>query len=55
MALKTNNTLWAWGSNSYGQLGIGNSLNRSSPVQLGSATNWSQISSSQASLAITKG
>ena len=48
LAIKTNGTLWSWGSNSWGQLGL-NSLspsNRSSPVQVGSATNWSQVSGS---------
>jgi alpha-tubulin suppressor-like RCC1 family protein len=42
-AIKTNGTLWAWGNNSNGQLGLGNTTNRSSPVQVGSLTNWSNI------------
>jgi len=34
-------TLWAWGRNdSYGQLGIGDVVNRSSPTQVGEETNW---------------
>jgi alpha-tubulin suppressor-like RCC1 family protein len=43
MATKTDGTLWVWGSNDVGQLGIGStqSYGRSSPVQLGSNTNWS--------------
>ena len=36
--------LWAWGSNDNGQLGLGDVANRSSPVQVGSLGNWSQIS-----------
>ena len=42
--IKTNGTLWAWGNNTYGQLGHGNVIARSSPVQVGSATNWNKIS-----------
>ena len=48
-AIKTNNSLWAWGRNStFGQLGLGNIINRSSPVQVGALTNWAQISSGSA-------
>jgi len=39
-AIKTDGTLWAWGSNSVGQLGLGDRTNRSSPVQVGSLTTW---------------
>ena len=39
-AIKTDGTLWSWGSNSYGRLGLGDTNNRSSPVQVGSLTNW---------------
>jgi alpha-tubulin suppressor-like RCC1 family protein len=47
LAIKTNGTLWSWGSNSWGQLGLNFvSGYRSSPVQVGSATNWSQVSGS---------
>jgi alpha-tubulin suppressor-like RCC1 family protein len=44
LAIKTNGTLWAWGKNSYGQLGDGTTINRSSPVQIGALTAWSMIS-----------
>lgn len=37
--------LWAWGDNTYGQLGIGTTTNQLSPVQVGSANNWLQIAS----------
>jgi len=33
-ALKTDDTLWAWGYNNVGQLGDGTTTNRSSPVQI---------------------
>ena len=41
MAIKTDGTLWAWGYNSYGELGQNDRTNRSSPVQVGSDTTWS--------------
>jgi alpha-tubulin suppressor-like RCC1 family protein len=41
VATKTDGTLWGWGANEIGQLGIGNTTNRSSPVQIGSLTSWS--------------
>ena len=43
-SIKTNGTLWAWGvNNNYGQLGLGDKVSRSSPVQIGTLTNWSTI------------
>jgi alpha-tubulin suppressor-like RCC1 family protein len=46
-AIKTDGTLWTWGDNDDGQLGLGDSagFNRSAPAQVGSLTNWSKISS----------
>jgi len=44
IAIKTNGTLWSWGSNSGGRLGLGNTSSRSSPVQVGALTDWSKIS-----------
>lgn len=38
-------TLWAWGQNVMGELGDGTQVKKSSPVQIGSLTNWSQIAS----------
>jgi alpha-tubulin suppressor-like RCC1 family protein len=43
-AIKTNGTLWTWGSNYYGELGDGTRVDKSSPVQIGALTNWSQVS-----------
>jgi alpha-tubulin suppressor-like RCC1 family protein len=45
IAIKTDGTLWAWGQNSDGQLGTGDRISRSSPVQVGTNTNWYDISS----------
>jgi len=41
--IKTDGTLWTWGSNIYGQLGVGNVQYYSSPVQVGALTNWKYI------------
>lgn len=41
--IKTDGTLWSWGSNTYGVLGLGDITHRSSPVQVGSLTNWASI------------
>lgn len=43
LALKTDGTLWAWGSNGYGQLGLANGTSYSSPKQVGAYTNWQKI------------
>jgi len=46
MAIKTDGTLWGWGSNYCGALGDSTSVFRSSPVQtVSSGTNWLQVSS----------
>ena len=39
--IKTNGTLWTWGVNTNGELGLGNTVSRSSPVQVGTDTDWS--------------
>jgi alpha-tubulin suppressor-like RCC1 family protein len=49
-AIKTDGTLWTWGQNNqfnitfYGNLGLGDTAHRSSPVQVGSLTNWKYVS-----------
>ena len=45
-AIKTNGTLWVWGQCDFGSLGLSTTTFRSSPTQVGSLTNWKQISSS---------
>jgi alpha-tubulin suppressor-like RCC1 family protein len=42
--IRNNGTLWTWGSNTYGQLGNGTTTSYSSPIQIGSLTNWKMIS-----------
>ncbi len=54
-AIKTDGTLWAWGYNLNGRLGLGDgspSNNYSSPVQVGTDTNWSSVSNRSHVLAI---
>ena len=43
VAKKTDGTWWSWGTNSNGQLGLNNTTNTSSPIQLGAANTWSDI------------
>ena len=42
-ALNTSGQLFTWGRNSEGQLGLGDTTQRNSPVQVGALTNWAKI------------
>ena len=44
-AIKTNSTLWTWGDNQSGQLGIGSTVNfnQLAPIQAGSDNNWAKV------------
>jgi len=42
VAIKTDGTLWGWGQNNAGQLGLGDTAIRSSPVQVGAGTDWAK-------------
>ena len=42
--IKSDGTLWGWGYNNYGQLGIGNQINSNTPMQVGNSTNWVSVS-----------
>lgn len=54
--IRTNGTIWAWGSNSSGDIGDGTTVARSSPVSvIGGFTDWSQISDSSALRKVCKG
>ena len=40
--IKSDGTLWAWGRNDAGQLGLRDLIDRYSPIQVGTLSNWSQ-------------
>ena len=42
VATKTDGTLWSWGFNEWGQIDHNDRTSRSSPIQIGSETGWSQ-------------
>ena len=43
LAIQTNGTLWAWGANHFGQLGIGSTALQIVPTRVGSDSNWFQV------------
>lgn len=45
-AIKTNGTLWCWGQNGDGQLGLGSTTAHSTPQQVGSLTTWATVAAS---------
>lgn len=54
-AVKTDGTLFTWGSGSFGELGTDTNVARSTPTQTASAgTNWKQVSSGRFSMAAIK-
>lgn len=44
VARKTDGSIYTWGYNGTGELGLGDTTNRESPTQVGSDTNWTDIS-----------
>ena len=56
-AIRTDGTLWVWGSNGEGQLAQNNSgtpNRRSSPIQVGGEDNWKQIAAANSALCAVK-
>ena len=43
MAIKKDGTLWSWGNNTYGQLGLNDSIDRDKPTKVGNHL-WKQVS-----------
>ena len=43
LAIKNTGTLWAWGANPTGQLGLNDTTQRSSPTQVGTDSNWNDV------------
>jgi alpha-tubulin suppressor-like RCC1 family protein len=41
--IKNDGTLWAVGKNNYGQLGDGTTTDRTTPIQIGTDTNWENV------------
>ena len=52
-AIKTDGTLWVWGKNEKGQLGLNNTTTYSSPVQV-PGTTWSAVNGNETILLATK-
>ena len=52
IVLKTDGTLWAWGSNGWGELGNGKTTSQSIPTRIGADTNWAKISAGGHTLAL---
>lgn len=46
LAIKTDGTIWTWGADSDGSLGLNDAIARSSPTQIGSGTDWTTIAAS---------
>lgn len=44
IGLKTDGTIWGWGENTSSQLGLGDRNTRTTPVQIGTDTDWKQVS-----------
>ena len=51
---KTDGTLWCWGRNFAGQLGLGNTTYFSSPKQIGSLTGWQPFTTGGRTIVVIK-
>jgi hypothetical protein len=49
--IKQDGTLWAWGSNQAGRLGLGDTVARTTPTQVGTDTDWAAFPDSSAAYA----
>lgn len=55
VALRTNGTLWGWGRNISGELGLGSLSQQSTPMQLHAANDWVHVSGGQFTIALRAG
>jgi alpha-tubulin suppressor-like RCC1 family protein len=46
-AIKRNGSLWAWGANALGELGLGNTKNHLLPQRVGRATTWTTLAAGE--------
>lgn len=53
-ALKSDGTIWSWGENDNGQLGQGDTTTRDVPTQIGSDSDWIELSAGEAHLLARK-
>lgn len=42
--IQRDGTLWCWGSNGYGEVGVGDTVDRFKPAQVGTDTDWAVVS-----------
>ncbi len=54
LAMKTDGTIWSWGYNSSGSVGQNNRTDYSSPVQIGSESDWIAISNSGGAMIVLR-
>ena len=52
VVIKADGSMWSWGYNGNGALGLGDVINRSSPVQIGSETYWIKAMAAYSSAAL---
>ena len=53
-AIKLNGSLWAWGNNVFGQLGLGDTRQRRLPTRVGRSTGWATIAAGEHCLAVKR-